>query len=107
MLLINTDKSPPGSFDSLTCDELAIISLNNTFRSLVKLNLSYNQIRDISGFTEMGSAEHRLSQLELHGNRLQFQNHVTQCLSSCMNLRSLALTQAGADNPLCHTPGKA
>ena len=54
----------------------------------------------------MGSAEYKLSQLELHGNRLQSLSHVAQCLSHCVNLRSLALAQAGSDNPVCQTPGK-
>ena len=76
------------------------------FRSLVKLNLSYNQIRNISGFSEMGSSEYRLSQVELHGNRLQSVDHLIQCLRHCTNLRSLAVAQAGADNPLCQMPGK-
>ena len=47
----------------------------------------------------MGSTEYKLSQLELHGNRLQSLGHVVQCLLHCVNLRSLALAQAGADNP--------
>lgn len=75
-------------------------------RSLVKLNLSYNQINDISGFEEMTTADYRLSHLELHGNRLNSLNHVTQCLSKCVNLRSLAVAHAGADNPFCQTPGE-
>ena len=54
----------------------------------------------------MGDLEYRLSQVELHGNRLQSLDHVIQCLRHCANLRSLAVAQAGADNPLCQTPGK-
>ena len=54
----------------------------------------------------MGGLEYRLSQVELHGNRLQSLDHVMQCLRHCANLRSLAVAQAGADNPLCQIPGK-
>ncbi len=71
-------------------------------RNLVKLNLSYNQIHEVTGFKDLRGDEYKLTQLELHGNRLASASHVTSSLAPCQNLRYLAIAEAGADNPLCH-----
>ena len=71
-------------------------------RNLVKLNLSYNQIHDVTGFKDLRGDEYKLTHLELHGNRLASASHVTSSLAPCQNLRYLAIAEAGADNPLCH-----
>lgn len=75
------------------------------FRSLVKLNLSYNQIHDLSGFCHMHGSGYKLSHLEIHGNRVDSIEHVTDCLTGCLNLRHLVLSLGGADNPVCTQKG--
>ena len=79
-------------FDLTCCD----------YRALVKLNLSYNQIHNLSGLLAMQGSEFKLSQLDLQGNRIQSLQHVVQCLSDCPNMRHLTVTH----NPLCQNPGK-
>ena len=74
-------------------------------RSLVKLNLAYNQIQDLSGLQSVHGPDYRLSQLDLHGNQLQSLPHVTRCVLGCVNLRHLTLAQSGADNPICNDQG--
>ncbi|CAG2250672.1 CLERC [Mytilus edulis] len=71
-------------------------------RSLVKLNLSHNQIEDASGFKSIHGSDYRLTHLELHGNKLVSRKHVIQCLSGCVNLRQLTLDVDSTPNPLCN-----
>ena len=73
----------------------------------MKLNLSYNEIVNISGLQVIDGTEYKLSQLELHGNNLMSLDHVTRCLHGATNLRQLVLSQGGAVNPCCHQPRKS
>ena len=75
------------------------------YRSLVKLNLSYNQITDLTGLQSMQGKEYVLSHLELHGNQLQSLAHVCRCIRGCANLRHLIFSQSGASNPICFQQG--
>uniref|UniRef100_K1PSA2 Leucine-rich repeat and coiled-coil domain-containing protein 1 n=1 Tax=Magallana gigas TaxID=29159 RepID=K1PSA2_MAGGI len=69
--------------------------------SLVKINLSYNHISDISGFKSLHGSEYKLSHIELHGNQLSSPQHVIKALIGCSNLRQLTLCLDGSSNPLC------
>ena len=71
----------------------------------MKLNLSYNQIDDISGLRGLHGPQYKVSHIELQGNRLQSTSHVTQTVRGCVNLRNLSLQQGGATNPVCNMPG--
>ena len=71
----------------------------------MKINLSYNQIEDLSGFQALHHSESRLSQIEIHGNRIQNLQHALRCLVGCVNLRQLSLAHSGASNPACNKPG--
>lgn len=75
------------------------------FRSLVKLNVSHNQIEDISGFKSLHGPNYRLTHAELHGNRLVSRRHVILCLNGCVNLREITFDVDGAPNPLCNHSG--
>lgn len=76
------------------------------FRSLVKINLSYNHISDITGFKSLHGPQFKLSQIELHGNQLSSLQHVIKALIGCSNLRQLTLSIDGSSNPLCSEHGK-
>ena len=72
----------------------------------MKLNLSYNQIANISGLQAVDGPEYKLSHIELQGNCLISLDHVGRCLEGATNLRRLVLSQAGAQNPCCNQKGK-
>ena len=74
-------------------------------RSLVKLNLSYNQIEDLSGLRSLGVSDCRLSHLELHGNKLRSVQHIHRSIALCGSLQHLVLSQDGSSNPLCFQEG--
>ena len=76
-------------------------------RSLVKINLSYNHISDISGFKSLHGSEYKLSHVELHGNQLSSPQHVIKALIGCSNLRQLTLCLDGSSNPLCSDLGQS
>lgn len=76
-------------------------------RSLVKINLSYNHISDISGFKSLHGSEYKLSHIELHGNQLSSPQHVIKALIGCSNLRQLTLCLDGSSNPLCSDLGQS
>jgi hypothetical protein len=89
----------------ITVQLFSMFNSSENYRSLVKLNLSYNQIANISGLQAIEGAEYKLSQLELHGNSLLSVDHVARCLEHADNLRRLVLSQGGADNPCCKHQG--
>ena len=74
-------------------------------RSLAKLNVSYNQIEDLSGIKALVGASYSLTHLDLHGNKLASVAHVSQCLCRVNNLKNLTLSLDGSGNPLCHKSG--
>ncbi|PVD20790.1 hypothetical protein C0Q70_18951 [Pomacea canaliculata] len=90
---------------NLSCNLITVVQGLSALRSLVKLNLSYNQIEDISGLRSLAGSDYKLSQLELHGNRLRSLTHVQHSLRLCSNLRHLILSQDGSSNPVCHQEG--
>ena len=71
----------------------------------MKLNLSYNQIEDLSGIKALAGPSYSLTHLDLHGNKLSSVAHVSQCLCRVNNLKHLTLSLDGSSNPLCHKPG--
>ena len=82
-----------------------LILFSSFLRSLVKLNVSYNQIEDLSGIKSCAGPSYSLTHLDLHGNKLASVAHVSQCLCRVSNLKHLTLSLDGSSNPLCHKPG--
>lgn len=79
---------------------------DNDCRQLVKLNVSYNEIVDISGLAEfVNVAEHPLTVLELQGNQIRLVTHVIKNCRPLANLRQLVLSDNNSSNPVCKTPG--
>ena len=76
-----------------------------SYRSITKLNVSYNQIEDLSGIKSLAGPSYSLTHLDLHGNKLGSMAHVSQCLCRLNNLKHLTLSLDGSGNPLCHKPG--
>ena len=74
-------------------------------RSLEKLNVSYNQIEDLSGLKCLSGPLYKLSLVDLHGNKLSSVAHISQCLVKLQSLRHLILSQDGSGNAVCHKPG--
>lgn len=109
IFLISTDKHlfhlQLGSLTSnIISSKTAKVTLS-FLRSLVKLNLSYNQIEDLSGIKSCAGPSYSLTHLDLHGNKLASVAHVSQCLCRVNNLKHLTLSLDGSGNPLCHKPG--
>ncbi|XP_076470668.1 leucine-rich repeat and coiled-coil domain-containing protein 1-like [Babylonia areolata] len=90
---------------NLSCNLISVVEGLSCLRSLVKLNLSYNQIEDLSGLRSLGISECKLTQLELHGNKLRSVQHVHRSVALCSSLQHLVVSQDGSSNPLCHQPG--
>ncbi|XP_041375167.1 leucine-rich repeat and coiled-coil domain-containing protein 1-like isoform X2 [Gigantopelta aegis] len=85
---------------NLSCN--LIVSVTGlSLRSLVKVNLSYNQIEDLRGLQSLSGPEYRLSHLECHGNKIRSTDNVVQSLRGCHTLRKLVLKQEGSANPVC------
>ena len=74
-------------------------------RSLVSLDLSYNQIQHIDGFLALHGPSYKLSCVNLHGNHLESVSEAIRCMQGCYNLKHLSFNMSGADNPLCHQTG--
>ena len=75
------------------------------YRSLERLDLSYNQINDVKGLSELGSKSCRLKYLALQGNKLCSLSLLTEALRQVKSLKHLNLSQDGASNPLCTKQG--
>ena len=70
-------------------------------RNLIKLDLSYNVIRELSGLKKLHVPAFSLKSLYLHGNQLSSLDHVINCLSGCRKLKELTMSQYGEANPVC------
>ena len=70
-----------------------------------KLNLSFNQIEDLSGLKSVAGPTYTLATLDLHGNKLSSVAHIAQCLCRLSNLTQLVLSLEGSSNPVCHKSG--
>ena len=70
-------------------------------RNLVRLDLSYNAIHNLSGLKKLHGPAFSLRNLYLHGNQLTSLDHVISCLIGCRKLKELTLSQYGEANPVC------
>uniref|UniRef100_A0A3Q0REY0 Leucine-rich repeat and coiled-coil domain-containing protein 1 n=1 Tax=Amphilophus citrinellus TaxID=61819 RepID=A0A3Q0REY0_AMPCI len=77
----------------------------NGLVNLTRLNLSYNQINDLTGLLYLHGTENKLKHLSLHSNHLDSIDHLLQCLLGLQRLREVTLSQDGRDNPVCGSPG--
>lgn len=73
-------------------------------RNLVKLDLSYNVIYDLSGLKKIHGSSFSLQSLYLHGNELSSLDHLINCLAGCRMLQELTLSLYGEANPVCEIP---
>lgn len=73
-------------------------------RNLVKLDLSYNVIYDLSGLKKIHGSSFSLRSLYLHGNELSSLDHLINCLAGCRMLQELTLSLYGEANPVCEIP---
>ncbi|CAI9730571.1 leucine-rich repeat and coiled-coil domain-containing protein 1-like [Octopus vulgaris] len=69
--------------------------------SLLILNLSHNQIEDVSGFKEVSGSDYSLSVVSLYDNRIANLSHLVTSLRDCSNIRCLTLEQDDLTNPVC------
>lgn len=76
-----------------------------TLVSLIRIDLSYNEIGNVDGFLELSGSQYRLAHVKLQGNVLDSVQHVTHCLSKCIHLQSLVLSDGENSNPLCNRLG--
>ena len=74
------------------------------YRKLKKLNLTFNQIDDISGLKAFRKSSHSLQHIELYSNRLNSLKHVIECLSNCNCLQKIEFRQGKNTNPICGVP---
>ncbi|CAL1537744.1 unnamed protein product, partial [Lymnaea stagnalis] len=74
-------------------------------RSLETLNLSYNQIEDVSGLKCFSGPAYHLGYLALHGNKLRSIKDVILAVGEIKSLHNMVLRQEGSGNPLCHIQG--
>ena len=79
-------------------------SLVSSNRKLEKLNLSYNEISDLTGLKDFRRNTHALKVIEIHGNKLRSLKHVTECIANCGTLEDVTLEQNGDSNPVCNVP---
>lgn len=70
-------------------------------RNLIRLDLSYNMIHDLSGLKKLHGPAFSLKSLYLHGNQLSSLDHVIDCLNGCRMLKELTMSQYGEANPVC------
>ena len=73
-------------------------------RNLVKLDLSYNVIYDLSGLKKIHGSSFSLRSLYLHGNELSSLDHLINCLAGFRMLQELTLSLYGEANPVCEIP---
>ena len=82
-----------------------MLSLEFYCRSLIKINLSFNWIEDVSGFSDFKGASYQLRHVELQGNRITSIPHLVSNLQKCVTLQELVIAQGRVDNPICHVSG--
>ena len=73
-------------------------------RKLEKLNLSYNDISDLTGIKDFRRNTHVLKYIELHGNRISSLKHVVECIANCGTIEVLSFSRSGDSNPVCSVP---
>ncbi|KFP77056.1 Leucine-rich repeat and coiled-coil domain-containing protein 1, partial [Apaloderma vittatum] len=90
---------------SLSCNLITKVEGLEKLFNLTLLNLSYNRIHDLSGFQCLQGTSHKISHIDLHGNRISNIKHLLQCTKGLRCLTSLTLKKNGKANPVCHTAG--
>lgn len=75
------------------------------FRSLTRLNLSYNRISNVQGLSDLHGTDSPLSHLELQGNQIRSVEHLITSLRGLHRLTDLTLMHDGSGNPVCDLPG--
>uniref|UniRef100_A0A3Q3EDT7 Leucine rich repeat and coiled-coil centrosomal protein 1 n=1 Tax=Kryptolebias marmoratus TaxID=37003 RepID=A0A3Q3EDT7_KRYMA len=83
---------------NLSSNLITKVELNGLV-NLTRLNLSYNQINNLT-LLYLHGTEYKLKHLSLHGNRLDNVDHLLQCLLGLQGLRDITLSQDGGDNPV-------
>ena len=68
------------------------------------MNLTFNQIDDISGLKVFRKSSHSLHHVELFSNRLNSLKHVIESLSECTCLQNIEFRQGKNVNPVCGVP---
>lgn len=113
-----------------------LISGLNGLVNLTRLNLSYNQIKNLTGefntnrvffflhsnentnkwltcqccwlgLLYLHGLEYKLKQISLHSNHLDSIDHLLQCLLGLQGLSEVTLSLDGRGNPVCRSPGRA
>ena len=74
-------------------------------RNLIKLDLSYNVINNLSGLKKLHGPGFSLQTLYLQGNQLNSLDHVINSVTGCVALKELTLSQYGESNPVCELAG--
>ena len=80
-------------------------NLINVCSSLERLNLSYNQLKNLTGLEDLHGVNYSLTILELHGNQISQLVPACQSLKGCSNLRHVIFSRAGSENPICLLSG--
>lgn len=86
---------------NLSANQIQYVEGLRTLISLVHIDLSYNEIGNVEGFLELCGNMYKLAHIRLQGNLLDSVQHLTHCLSKCVNVRSLILSDGENTNPLC------
>ena len=68
---------------------------------LVRLDLSFNALSDVTPLQNFSTANHNLKILLLHGNKLDSVPHLARVLKNNTTLRELVLKREEITNPLC------
>ena len=76
-------------------------------RSLSKLNLAYNEIKDISGFKDLSGPDYQISHIDLRSNLIGDLSHAINCVGDLSHLKVLLFQQGPneSDNPICSQNG--
>lgn len=86
---------------NLSANQIQNVEGLRTLISLVHIDLSYNEIGNVEGFLELCGNMYKLAHIRLQGNLLDSVQHLMYCLSKCVNVRSLILSDGENTNPLC------
>ncbi|XP_075827660.1 leucine-rich repeat and coiled-coil domain-containing protein 1 isoform X7 [Microtus pennsylvanicus] len=73
--------------------------------NLTRLNLSYNNINDLSGLMPLHGLKYKLRYIDLHSNCIDSIHHLLQCTVGLHFLTNLILEKDGEGNPICLVPG--
>ena len=93
---------------NLACNRISVLTPTIALLThLVRLDLSFNALSDVTPLQNFSTANHSLKILLLHGNRLQSVPHLIKVLKNNSTLRELVLKREEITNPLCQLDYRA